>query len=723
MDVWRGMHPGKQHQANRSARVLLALLLAVSLLPLALPGAEAGPAIQNPYSRIITAPVVALTGSHDAQHVAVLDSEARYTFLLDAGDRERTWQPPAKGYLSLLDPTIGEVDPRPIGISMSPNGNYWAGATAYSGSFGGRVDGFAHWSDDPIWTLHLSDGSGSTPAVQPTVIASGGNYHGVGTSEGKVHVLSVGGNDGTNKKPLHSYKQSNDGVPFNSIRDLVISRDGGLFLIASENSGTPSLHLFTDTFFKASFHRITQPVQLIAISDDGSRGAAVTGSGDNARVHFLDTQRGITIWEHTIGSTVRSMALSEDGSLLVVGTSNGRVHLYQETGSLIDGEPRRVFSFDAGVTSVDAADDGHAAVAVTDNGRVHLLDLRRDRALWSHATSSNAVSVKMSGDQQMIVVGSIAGDEGRVTYLPATHELDHMLPPSPRLLPSSTQELPIQLANNGNRMETVEVHWRSLPTNWKGHESNISLAPTETGTLGAKLTVPTAQPKGDYELIFDLVTRTDTIEVEMEVRVPEVTAGETTLLWSFEQAVGGGAPAAFLIKLENTGNTMNELALGYSGVPAEWGAEFTGARETKLRPGEDRQVVLTVRAPVTAQIGDEIWFDLVIAWQHGEERHPLRVEVVDPVVYKDRLRTIDRDRDGDPTSDDNVAGIVEHLLKESDRPVLLQSDPETDNAAIPYGTIMIPLGAIAAALAGTLLVVRRQRNKKAARLMRETRRK
>ncbi len=709
-DTGRGSTNTIHPPSGGLVRTTIALVLTLALLAGAMPANADGSheAPQDPHSRSLPAPPLGLASSQQGKHVAVSDEDGRYTFLLDTGERERSWSAPAAGLLALIDPSIGEVEPRPVGVTMTPDGDHWAGATAYSGNFGGRVDGFAHWSDEPIWTFQLPDAGADSDAVQPTVIASGGKYHAVGTTQGKVHLLEAGGEQGSDKSASRTYKESNTGVPFGAITDVAVSEQGTRYLIGTDTDGSPSLHLFTDIFFKATFKRITAPVKQVALSDDGTRGAAVTGSGDNARVHFLDTEKGTTLWEHTIGSSVRSLSLSQTGSLLAVGSASGRVNLYEEQGGIMDNVPRQVFSFDSTVTSLSAADDGRAVVAATENGRVYLIDLDRSKPLWSYEVSAPAVAVSLSGDQAMLVVGSVSGDEGRVTYLEAKHDIEHMLPPAPRLMPGQTQALPVELANNGNRMATVHVDWRSLPNHWEGHETNLSLAPGESGTLDAGLTLPPGQPEGDYELQFDLVTDALSVPVTVTARVPQVTSGQSTQLWSFERAVPGGAPAAFLIKLVNTGNTMNELALGYSGLPSGWDAEFTGSQETKLRPGEDRQVALTVHAPPSATIGDEVWLDLVIAWQHGEERHPLRIELVDQDTYSHELNALTNNSDAGLPDVEGMAELLERLNREADQPVAMQGDGSTSTALIPAGGLVVPLGAIAVALALTSMRVRRR---------------
>ncbi len=678
--------------------LFVALLVLYGGLPTTGAGSNPG---GNTYSHTLPAPLLGIAGSGDGEHLAVMDDEGRYTFLLDGGERERSWTAPTKGTLGPVGAGVLEAPPHPVAISMTPDGEYWAAATAYAENYGGQVNGFAQWSDEPIWTYQMADGDLDNDAVQPTALASGGGYHAVGTTEGKVHVLTAEGSSGSDKNTHRTYKQSNTGEPFGTIRSVAISEDGGLFLIGTETNGAPALHLYTDIFFKATFTRVTASVEDVAISADGTRGAAVTGTGDHTRVHFIDTQKGTTLWEHTIGATATGLTLSQDGSLLAVGTEGGRVHIFEERGQARDSEPRETYSFDAGVTGVQAAAQPGAVVVGTENGWVHLLDIQRSKPLWSFEAPGDAATVAVSRDTDVIAAATRNGDEGTVTYLEASHDLEHRLPSTPRLAPGQEQSVPVELLNNGNRMARISAQWTDLPDHWEGQESEIMLAPGESGTLEVMLTLPPGQPEGDFQLAFTLQSGPLHIPVEFTVRVPQVTSGQAVEVWAFEKAVPGGAPAAFLMQLTNTGNTDNELALGYSGLPAGWEAEFTGPTETKLRPGEDRQTVLTLQAPPDAMVGDVVWVDLVIAWQHGEERHPLRVELVEKDTYIYGLTDVIEN--SSLPEDDRVGPLLDRLSRAAETGAAPQSEAGGSSVLIPAGGVLVPVGALGAALLLTLV--------------------
>lgn len=705
----RPVHPAPGRSRSRRIPPWVALLVALLLVHGVLPSAtgEVGSGANGSYSHTLPGPLLGIAGSEDGTHLAVMDSDGRYTFLLDGGERERSWSAPTKGTLGLLGIGVLDAPPQPVAVSMTPDGEHWAAATAYGENHGGMVSGFAQWSDEPIWTYQMADGDWDNDAIQPTALASGGGFHAVGTSEGKVHLLAAQGTEGSDKKPKRTYKQSNTGEPFGSINSVAVSQDGGLILIGTETDGVPALHLYTDIFFKATFTRVTTSVEKVAIAADGTRGAATTGTGESTRVHFVDTQKGTTIWEHTIGSSATSLTLSHDGTLLAVGTEAGRVHVYEERGQARDSEPRRTFSFDSGVTSVKASNQPGAIVAGTENGRVHLLDLERSKPLWSFEAPGDSATVTVGGDLAMIAAATRTGEEGAVTFLEAEHALEHRVQSLPRLVPAKEQSIPVELLNNGNRMAKIAVEWTALPNHWEGKDSEILLAPGESGTLQATLSLPPGQPEGDFQLAFNLKNGPLQIPVEVTARVPQVTSGQAVQVWAFEKAVPGGAPAAFVMQLSNTGNTINEIALGYSGLPADWNAEFTGPTEMGLRPGEDRQTVFTLDAPADASVGDVVWVDLVFAWQHGEQRHPLRIEVIDQDRYIFGLKDVIEN--SSLPDDDRIGPLLERLTKAAEQPVSTQGDVSGTSVLIPMGGLLMPVGALGAALLLTLLVVGRKR--------------
>lgn len=77
------------------ARLIAAVLLLAGLtmlLPLA--SGAGGETANVQFIWDIAAPVVGVTASLDGRHVAVVDEEARFTLILDHGDRAREWGAP-----------------------------------------------------------------------------------------------------------------------------------------------------------------------------------------------------------------------------------------------------------------------------------------------------------------------------------------------------------------------------------------------------------------------------------------------------------------------------------------------------------------------------------------------------------------------------------------------------------------------------------------------------
>lgn len=670
---------------------LCTLLVAGSLIALSPASAEQSMANVR-FEAPVPAPTLALAGSSDGRHLAVLDEEARFTFIPDMGEDESSWRAPSTGVLANVGPGMGEVPPIPLGIAVTPSGEYWAGAVRYGDEFGGKLWAFARWSDQPIWSYDLSDGS--RDADQPTVLTSGGRYVAMGTDDGIVYVFEAADDGAAKKLPFRTYKADNHGNRFKEIEDVSMSRDGKRILIGTAQSEKGSVHLYSDVFFMFSFSRITDSIQNIEISADGTRGAAVTGSGATTRLHFLDLTQGRTLWETTLGKDAPGLALSKDGKTIAAGLSDGRVLVFQELGRPDDREPTAEHRLVDAIDAVSVSDDGGAIAAGTQGGKLYFLDRDRKAPLWSYDAGSPIVGTLLGNDGEILALSARTDQDARVIFTAADHQIEHMAPPQPRLAPGVINTVPIEVANNGNRMERLSIEWGTLPTGWEGLASNLSLAPGESGSFSAKISVAKGQAPGTYPVPLTITSAHAKIPLAFSVVVPEMTSGRTTERWALPVAVPGGAPAAFVLQLENTGNTRNTATLGYAKLPNGWNAEFVGNTEFTLQPGEDREIFLKVWAPDDATVGREAWFDVVVAWGQGEERVPITIRIVDAPAYRELLKL---------ESDKPEGGVLPAEL-EADQ-VTTQAEPGKKESK---GTPNVGVALLLAIVGGLVVVARRR---------------
>lgn len=619
-------------------RAILVICLFALAVPLA-PGVSAEEGASNLlFDAVVPAPVTHLASNAAASVALVADEDGRFTVFSDVGQTESSWIAPKSGRLANIDAALGEVDPTIVGVTVNAVGDLWAGAVAYQDNFAGAVHGFGRWSDAPIWSFSLPENGVASDADQPIVLTSGGPYHAVGTAQGKLYLLKGIDEGGETKHAHRTYSQDNRGNAFVRVNDVALSSDGTKVLVGTGMNDVPALHLFSDTFFVSSFKRIQEPVQRVAISDDGTRGVAVTGLQTAARAHFLNLETGATIWENTIGATVNALDISPNGETVIIGSQDGTIHMFKDTGDPLAREPFQSPFLGSPVVQARLADNGHAVAAATADGRVHYLSLYRPSALWTDDTGNVPVGLAFGGDERYLIVGANTADEGHVLFTGAERTIEHMAPPNPRLLPGTRNIISVEVGNNGNRMERVTLESGLLPTGWTVEPASVLVAPGEQKTLSIPVTVKKGQEAKTYALPFTLKTATLGFPMHIDGTVPEIALGKTTLKWRWDQAVAAGAPAAYVLVLENLGNVANEMAVGYAQLPPGWSVEFFGSIEARIEPGDSREITMLVSAPRTATIGREAWFDVLVAWQGGEERVPVSILVVDGRSYHDALR-------------------------------------------------------------------------------------
>ncbi|MBW3581818.1 MAG: hypothetical protein KY455_01850 [Euryarchaeota archaeon] len=677
----------------------LALLFLFASLATVIPstGADTSASRANiQFEAPIPAPLVSLATSTDGLDILAVDEEATFTYLPDGGDREHGWTAPAAGVAAQYDPTA-------IAGAVSPDGMYWGAAIAYESGEEGRLYGFARWSDAPIWTFQIADSGELLNAPQPTALAAGGPYYALGTDHGKVHLIKTADPNSAIQSATRTYSSDNRGRAFGTINDLAMSRDGDRVLIATGAAGgTAGLHLFSDTFFMMSFSRITTAVSQVAISPDGTYGAAVTTTGGDTRVHLLDLTDGKTVWESDIGSNVERLVLSTGGRTLAIGTADGAVLLHQQSGDPFDRLPERTYVTGGRVTGLAVSDDGKQLVATTATGTLHFLHPDRADPLWTYQPGGSLTGVVLAADGEALAFGARNDAGDRIVFATARHRLAHIAPGEPEAAPGETTTLAVALTNTGNRMETVKAVWGQLPPRWSAGHSEAAIAPGETIDFPLKVNVPSGQSADKYTLPVTFTTDHTQISTTLTVRVPEVHGGRLDITWSLPVVVPGGAPAGFVLEVENTGNTPNTARLGYAKLPATWQAAYSGPSEFRLGPGESRQVDLKVKAPATAPIGETAHFEILLVWTHGESRVPVDIQIVSGTDYRKTLGQLGAEKDA---SRNDASPLVAELG------AIAESDPEADVSIDEKKDTPGPGVAIAAlALLGVVYVMRKRRD-------------
>ncbi len=110
------------------------------------------------------------------------------------------------------------------------------------------------------------------------------------------------------------------------------------------------------------------------------------------------------VWSDNVGDTIWSLALSDDGSVQVVGSRNNRVAAYRQDGALLwEFHPQGT------VWGVALSGDGAWTAVASEDRHIYLLDAFGEVA-WSFRSPRIVYDVAMSADGSRVV----AIDEGRV---------------------------------------------------------------------------------------------------------------------------------------------------------------------------------------------------------------------------------------------------------------------------------------------------------------------
>ena len=145
-------------------------------------------------------------------------------------------------------------------------------------------------------------------------------------------------------------------------------------------------------------------VRSVAISADGQYIAA--GSYDN-KVHLFDKDSSTPLWNYTTGGWVYSVAISADGGYIAAGSEDGRVYLFNKDSST------PIWSYETGsseapegVHSVAISADGEYIAAGSYDNKVYLFDKDSSTPLWSYDTGGWVYSVAISANGEYIAAGT-----------------------------------------------------------------------------------------------------------------------------------------------------------------------------------------------------------------------------------------------------------------------------------------------------------------------------
>lgn len=147
----------------------------------------------------------------------------------------------------------------------------------------------------------------------------------------------------------------------------------------------------------------------VAISDDGSTIVVV---GYDQNVHLFSSNNNIPLWSYPASDSLFYTTLSSDGSYIVTGSSGGYVRFFEKSSS----EPLWSYKTGASVGSLAICPDG-SYIAAGSNYYVHLFDKQGPSPFWSYQTiNAHIESLAISSNGELIAAASSTYDRGN-TYL------------------------------------------------------------------------------------------------------------------------------------------------------------------------------------------------------------------------------------------------------------------------------------------------------------------
>ena len=163
----------------------------------------------------------------------------------------------------------------------------------------------------------------------------------------------------------------------------------------------------------------------------------------------------------------------------------------------------------------------------------------------------------------------------------------------------------LNVTNNGNAVDYVSLPLATAPSGWIStfSESHFTLAPSESHIFYLTVDVPTTVYGGDN--LIQVKVSSDqsgqTIEMDFVVFVTKVVKIDADLKTTAGD-VTAGTTGEFIVRLTNSGNTLESLSLSIEGKRASW---FSLPSDTaSLGPGDYLEIIIQVDPPVTQAGGD-----------------------------------------------------------------------------------------------------------------------
>jgi len=272
-------------------------------------------------------------------------------------------------------------------------GNYsWAVAVSRDGRYVvcGSDDMHAYFFGTgskgvPAWS-YLSSGY-----VRHVAISDDGSRVAIGDSDGNVFLF----NPGSNGSPDWSYRSSS------SISALAVTGSGAI-LVAGDREGR--LYAFATDSAHRMIWEDAIPGGVLALSLSSALDLAVTGA-KGGLYFFTQVPQGAMTWSYENSTTFPEVALDDRSSRVVVGGSNGDVHMISASGQLVARQ-----HIGGAVSALSVAATGELILAGSTNGRVSLYESRSElREIGSLQNAKPITAVALDDDGDIMAYADLDG--------------------------------------------------------------------------------------------------------------------------------------------------------------------------------------------------------------------------------------------------------------------------------------------------------------------------
>jgi WD40 repeat protein len=288
-----------------------------------------------------------------------------------------------------------------VGASSAPlawtytTGNYlWAVAVSRDGRYAiaGSDDMHAYFFNtksvdgQPLWS-HATRGY-----VRDVAVSRNGTRAAASDADGNIFFFDRPDLSG---KLLWSYRSE---YP---IEALAMSEQGD-YLVAGDRAG--SLRFFKTSLTKPLVAESMIPGGVLTVSLSKSNAVAAT-SASGGLYFFSEASSEGYAWSFQEYTTFPCLAMSGDASRVIVGGSDGYVHLVDSSGQPMDQQ-----SLGGAVSALVVSNNARLLVAGSVNGRVSLYRIaNRLEKLSSVETQSAVASIAMSGSGERVSVATMDG--------------------------------------------------------------------------------------------------------------------------------------------------------------------------------------------------------------------------------------------------------------------------------------------------------------------------